>query len=347
MKFDPVRLEDFPEGPAQTVRQQLKADEWIAAIVRLDLDERLAFSDRLVVLTSRRLFIVGSGASQDSKDAGFVAREYPLDEIASLAIHDRGGLGTLEVLAADSRLAVAHFTLGHSGFARDFVVAFEELQRGTYERAQVVAGAEQPRTEIPEPEERPLIASVGSLFRLFRFARQRKGVIALGIILTLATTGFGLVAPGLLWPLTDNILTPYGAQVKGIKARFDEGTINEGQKQAELARVKTDWHDRFVHDVPWYIARLAAALAAAGNQGEARSLLEELQELSKRRYITPECYFVVYTALGERDSAFTWLQKMYDVRSQYPLRLKVQPDFDGLRTDPRFSEWLRRLKLAP
>jgi len=104
---------------------------------------------------------------------------------------------------------------------------------------------------------------------------------------------------------------------------------------------------RQLDDVPWYIARLAAALAAAGNQGEARSLLEELQELSKRRYITPECYFVVYTALGERDSAFTWLQKMYDVRSQYPLRLKVQPDFDGLRTDPRFSEWLRRLKLAP
>jgi urea transport system substrate-binding protein len=120
--------------------------------------------------------------------------------------------------------------------------------------------------------------------------------------------------------------------------------MHKGQHGEALGEIRKC---RQLDDVPWYIARLAAALAAAGNQGEARSLLEELQELSKRRYITPECYFVVYTALGERDSAFTWLQKMYDVRSQYPLRLKVQPDFDGLRTDPRFSEWLRRLKLAP
>jgi hypothetical protein len=51
--------------------------------------------------------------------------------------------------------------------------------------------------------------------------------------------------------------------------------------------------------------------------------------------------------LGEKDQAFAWLQKMYDARSQYPLRLKVDPGFDSLRSDPRFAEWLRRLKLAP
>jgi serine/threonine-protein kinase len=104
---------------------------------------------------------------------------------------------------------------------------------------------------------------------------------------------------------------------------------------------------RQLDDVPWYLARLAAAQAVAGNKGEARTLLEELQELSKRRYVTPECYFLVYTGLGERDQAFAWLQQMYDVRSQYPLRLRVHPGFDNLRGDPRFAEWLRRLKLAP
>jgi serine/threonine-protein kinase len=104
---------------------------------------------------------------------------------------------------------------------------------------------------------------------------------------------------------------------------------------------------RQLDDVPWYLARLAAAHASAGNRDEARALLKELQELSKRRYVTPECYFVVHVGLGERDEAFAWLQKMYDARSQYPLRLKVQPDLDGLRADPRFAEWLRRLKLAP
>jgi urea transport system substrate-binding protein len=102
---------------------------------------------------------------------------------------------------------------------------------------------------------------------------------------------------------------------------------------------------RQLDDIPWYLARLASAEALAGNQAEARAKLKELQELSKRRYVTPECHFLIYVALGDRDQAFAWLQKMYDVRSQYPLRLKVHPDFDGLRADARFAEWLRKLKL--
>jgi urea transport system substrate-binding protein len=104
---------------------------------------------------------------------------------------------------------------------------------------------------------------------------------------------------------------------------------------------------RQLDQVPWYLARLAAAQALAGNREEARALLTELQEQSKKRYVTPECHFLVHVALGERNQAFAWLRKMYEVRSQYPLRLKVQPDFDPLRDDPRFAEWLRRLNLAP
>jgi tetratricopeptide (TPR) repeat protein len=104
---------------------------------------------------------------------------------------------------------------------------------------------------------------------------------------------------------------------------------------------------RQLDDIPWYLARLAAAHAIAGNQADARRLLKELQELSKKRSVTPECYFLVHVGLGDNDMAFTWLERMYDVRSQYPLRLKVQPDFDNLRADPRFAVWLGRLKLAP
>jgi urea transport system substrate-binding protein len=120
--------------------------------------------------------------------------------------------------------------------------------------------------------------------------------------------------------------------------------LQKGQFTEALAECRKC---RQLDDVPWYLARLAAAQAMAGNQAEARKLLKELQDVSKRRYVTPECHFLVYVSLGDKDAAFTWLQKMYDVRSQYPLRLKVQPDFDSLREDPRYAEWLRRLKLAP
>jgi serine/threonine protein kinase/CheY-like chemotaxis protein/tetratricopeptide (TPR) repeat protein len=102
---------------------------------------------------------------------------------------------------------------------------------------------------------------------------------------------------------------------------------------------------RQLDDIPWYLARLAAAHAIAGNHVEALTTLKELQQLSQRRHVTPECFFLVYVGLGETEQAFAWLQRMYDVRSQYPLRMKVDPGFDNLRADPRFAEWLRRLKL--
>jgi serine/threonine protein kinase/Flp pilus assembly protein TadD len=103
---------------------------------------------------------------------------------------------------------------------------------------------------------------------------------------------------------------------------------------------------RQLDEVPWYLARLAAAEAVAGNTGTARTLLQELEALASKRYVTPECRFLVYVGLNDKDRAFEWLEKMVDVRSQYPLRLEVQPDFDNLRADPRYAEWLRRLKLT-
>jgi serine/threonine-protein kinase len=119
-------------------------------------------------------------------------------------------------------------------------------------------------------------------------------------------------------------------------------------QKGQLTDALAEFHKcRELDDVPWYLARLASAQAIAGNQDEARTRLKELEELSRWRYVTPECYFLVYVGLGDKDRAFAALQRMYDVRSQYPLRLKVDPGCAGLRADPRFAEWLRRLKLAP
>src|SRR5262249_2552465 len=107
--------------------------------------------------------------------------------------------------------------------------------------------------------------------------------------------------------------------------------LQQGKNAEALAEFR---RCRQLDDVPWYLARLAAAHAFAGNPAEARTMLKDLQELSQRRYVTPECHFLISVALGDRDEAFSWLQKMVDVRSQYPLRLKVQPEFDNLRDDP-------------
>jgi hypothetical protein len=50
--------------------------------------------------------------------------------------------------------------------------------------------------------------------------------------------------------------------------------------------------------------------------------------------------------LGEKEQAFEWLEKAYEERSSALVYLKVDPSFDSLRDDPRFTDLLRRIHLA-
>jgi len=96
---------------------------------------------------------------------------------------------------------------------------------------------------------------------------------------------------------------------------------------------------------PQLIAALGHAYALAGERDKALKALAELREMAKRRYISPYLSAVVYVGLGDKEQAFTWLDKAYQDRSAPLLWLKVEPLFDPLRDDPRFQDLLRRIGL--
>jgi len=56
---------------------------------------------------------------------------------------------------------------------------------------------------------------------------------------------------------------------------------------------------------------------------------------------------MIYIGLGEREQAFDWLEKAYDERAWQLGFLKVEPIFDPLRPDPRFTDLMRRTGLIP
>ena len=74
-------------------------------------------------------------------------------------------------------------------------------------------------------------------------------------------------------------------------------------------------------------------------------ILEELKVLSLKRYVSPVDLAVIYTGLGDRESALIWLTKAYELRT---MRIQQLPEaiFDSLRGDPRFQALARRLNLA-
>ena len=95
------------------------------------------------------------------------------------------------------------------------------------------------------------------------------------------------------------------------------------------------------------IGALGYSYAVSGRRDKAKKVLEELRELSQRRYVSPYSIATIYVGLGDKDQAFEWLQKAYQDRSAWliHLHLKVDPRLDSLRSDPRFIALLKKMGL--
>jgi TolB-like protein/DNA-binding winged helix-turn-helix (wHTH) protein/Tfp pilus assembly protein PilF len=90
------------------------------------------------------------------------------------------------------------------------------------------------------------------------------------------------------------------------------------------------------HGTPLMVSALAHAYGRAGNKAEAEKLLAELLSESKKQYVSPYYLAVVYVGLGENEQAMDWLDKAFADRSNGLVFLRVEPELDGLRSNPRF-----------
>ena len=91
------------------------------------------------------------------------------------------------------------------------------------------------------------------------------------------------------------------------------------------------------------LSHLATTYALSGKRREARGMLDNLQSMSKVGRAGSDLFIAPLIALGENDAALALLEKAYESRSTVLTSLKVNPDYDPLRTDPRFVELMRRI----
>ena len=106
--------------------------------------------------------------------------------------------------------------------------------------------------------------------------------------------------------------------------------IAEAQKEKELNGVIT---------IPFG----AYALAKSGKTMEARTVLDELLNLSKIRYVPPYNIALIYNGLGENDKALDWLERDYQDRDPKMTFLKVEPKWNNLRNEPRFIALMKKM----
>lgn len=97
---------------------------------------------------------------------------------------------------------------------------------------------------------------------------------------------------------------------------------------------------------PLMKAALGRTFALSGKQPEALRILQELHELSAKRYVSPFELAAIHFALGHTEEGFQWLAKAFQDRCFELICLRVDPRWESLRGSAEFQTLFAQLGLA-
>jgi ATP-binding cassette subfamily B protein len=204
----------IPDAWLAEVKSLFQPDENVSAFLEVDLNKSLKFAKTALILTDQRLLT----RFEDQKNW----QSWDLEPDLTLKLSDHAGVGSLELVRGDVRLAVWRFTLGLQAAASRMV---GQLDLHKSDEAQGVplqkrlSGSVCPVCQAVLSEDDAECTSCGredltppstwTLLKLWRFARPYRTSLLSGFLLTLAATAATLVPPYLTMPLMDEILIPY------------------------------------------------------------------------------------------------------------------------------------------
>jgi eukaryotic-like serine/threonine-protein kinase len=93
-------------------------------------------------------------------------------------------------------------------------------------------------------------------------------------------------------------------------------------------------------------ASLAHVYAVSGRRARAERILNDLKQQAKGSNLTYQIADI-YLGLRQKEEAFQWLEKAFEERSGWLTWTAIEPKLDPLRSDPRFADLLRRMRLSP
>lgn len=115
-----------------------------------------------------------------------------------------------------------------------------------------------------------------------------------------------------------------------------EQWMDEWQKWADL------------NNDPLLLAPVKAAkeeLRSAGSGAALRRMAKIQEEQSRTTYVDPANIAESYGLLGDKENAFAWLEKAASEKSAFINYIKVDPSYDPIRSDPRFTALVKRMGL--
>lgn len=92
-------------------------------------------------------------------------------------------------------------------------------------------------------------------------------------------------------------------------------------------------------------ALYAYAAAKAGQHDEALRVVRQLETTHPHDSLAALNLALAWTALGDQDRAFTWLERAYEKRSYLLRVITVEQGYAPLRSDPRYADLVKRMGL--
>jgi TolB-like protein/Tfp pilus assembly protein PilF len=97
---------------------------------------------------------------------------------------------------------------------------------------------------------------------------------------------------------------------------------------------------------PELAASIEEDFSRSGYKGVLQSWLDGLTEISKHRYVSAYSISEAYMRMGEKEKAFDSLERAYDEHDSGLVSVAVDPLFDSVRSDGRFRDLLKRMRLS-
>jgi TolB-like protein/Tfp pilus assembly protein PilF len=119
--------------------------------------------------------------------------------------------------------------------------------------------------------------------------------------------------------------------------------VQQGQFEGAIDAYRQSRVSQEKHEL---LAWLGHAYALLGDQAGAQRYIDELDEVSEERYVSPYWIALIYLGLNDKDKTFEYLQRAFDERNAWLVYLNVNPVFDSLRSDVRFDDLLKRVGLS-
>jgi TolB-like protein len=243
----------------------------------------------------------------------------------------------LKAVQLDPALAEAHIAAGHIKlrFDWDWQGAERELKRGIELN---------PGSALGHNQYAMYLAAMGRLGEAITEAQHAQQLDPLSPIIN-ADLGWYLFEAGRQNEAAEQFRKALEIDPNHVSAHLGLGTLEArlGQLQDGIAEVRKAF--TLSEDSPVMLGHLGYVYAVSGKREDTRKVLQQLDELSKRTYVSSWAVASVYAGLGNPDQTMVWLDKAYAERDFSLVLIKVAPWFESVRSDRRFHDLVKRMNL--